>query len=60
MELISKLYATGLVMDVETLPWDDHHITKMKESHTHCGTTQGEVGGNAFECEPPRVGTTEV
>ena len=50
--LISKLYATGLVMDVETLPWDDHHIAKMKESHTHHGTTKGEVDGNVFEREP--------
>ena len=60
MALISELYATGLVMDVETLAWDDHHIAKMKESHTHHGTTQGEVDRNAFECEPPRVGTSEV
>ena len=57
--LISELYATGLVMDVETLAWDDHHIAKMKETHTHRGTTKGEVDGNAFEREPPRVGTTD-
>lgn len=55
--LISKLCATGLVMDVETLKWDEHHIAKMKESHTHCGITKGEVRGNAFEREPPRADT---
>ena len=53
MTLISQLHATGLVMDVETLPsGDDHHIAKMKESHTHRSTIKGEVDGNAFEREP--------
>ena len=53
MTLISKLRATGLVMDVKTLPsGDDHYITKMKEFHTHRSTTKGEVDGNAFEREP--------
>jgi hypothetical protein len=55
VRLISKLRATGLLTDVETLrnpSGDDHHIAKMKESHTHHGTTRGEVDGNAFEREP--------
>lgn len=42
--LISKLYATGLVLDVETLAWDKHHIAQMKESHTHSSATKGEAG----------------
>ena len=56
--LIPKLCATGLVLDVEMFPWDEHSIARMKESPIHRGTTQGEVDGNAFEHEPPRVGTT--
>ena len=53
--LISKLYATGLVMDVETLAWDEQHIAIMKESHTHRGATNGDTLENAFEREPPRA-----
>jgi hypothetical protein len=55
VRLISKLRATGLVTDVEmlrNLSGDDHHIAKMKESHTYRSTTKGEVDGNAFEREP--------
>jgi hypothetical protein len=52
VKLISELYATGLVMDIEPIPWDDHHIAKMKESHTHHTTITGEVNGNAFKREP--------
>ena len=55
--LISKLCATGLVMDVETLKWDEHHIAKMKESRTHRSTTKGETLENAFEHKPPRADT---
>ena len=55
MTLISKLYATGVVMDVETFSWDKHHIaiSQMKESHTHIGATKGQVHGMHFmQCEP--------
>ena len=55
--LISKLYATGLVMDVETLAWDEQHIAKMKESHIHRGATNGDTLENAFEREPLRDDT---
>ena len=43
MTLISKLYATGLVIDVETLAWDKHQIAKMKEFNTHRGAIKGEM-----------------
>ena len=56
MTLISKLYATGSVLDVQTLPWDEHRIAQMKESHRHSGATKGEVHGDAIECDPPRDG----
>ena len=57
--LISELYATGLVMEVDTLAWDEHHIAKMKESHTHHGTMKGEKLENAFKRKPP-MGDTQV
>ena len=33
VDVISKLYATGLVIDVATFKWDDVHITRMKDAH---------------------------
>lgn len=31
-EIISKLRATGLVIDIEPFKWDEVHIAKMKET----------------------------
>ena len=41
-------------MDVDTRAWDEHHVAKMKESHTHHGALKGETLENAVEREPPR------
>lgn len=41
--LVSKLYATGLVLDIETLKWDEHHIAQMKESLKQSDATKGVI-----------------
>ena len=55
VELISRLHATGLAVEVGTFKWDEAHIARMKESHIAPDeidtSPNNPTHGDAFECE---------